>query len=150
MTKNREAFGKRENEMKRLKKQKGKAEKKEARKASGDKADFNDMIAYVDENGNLTSTPPDRSQRVEIDPTTIRIGVQKREDIEPEDPNRVGVVTFFNESKGYGFIRDNESQESIFVHINGLLDKVQEKDKVTFETERTLRGLSATKVKLVR
>jgi cold shock CspA family protein len=151
MAKNKEAFNKKENEKKRLKKKKDKVEKKEARRASGDKgADFADMIAYVDENGNITSTPPDPSQRIQIDPSTIRIGVQKREETEEADPTRVGVVTFFNDSKGYGFIQDNESRESIFVHCNAFIDKIQEKDKVTFEIERTQRGLSATKVKLFK
>jgi cold shock CspA family protein len=151
MAKNKEAFNKRENEIKRLKKKKEKVEKKEARKASGDKgADFNDMIAYVDENGNLSSTPPDPSRRIKVDASTIQLGVQKREETESVDPTRTGIVTFFNDSKGYGFIQDQQSKESIFVHINGLIDKVQEREKVTFEVERTPRGLSAIKVKLFR
>jgi cold shock CspA family protein len=151
MAKNKEAFIKRENEIKRLKKKKEKVEKKEARKARGDKsADFDDMIAYVDENGNLSSTPPDPSQRKKVDPSTIQIGVQKREDNESADPTRTGVVTFFNDSKGYGFIQDQDSRESIFVHCNAFIDNVQERDKVLFEIEKTQRGLSAIKVRLFK
>jgi cold shock CspA family protein len=150
MAKSKEAFSKRENEIKRLKKKKEKLQKKEARKANGDKADFDDMIAYVDENGNLTSTPPDPSQRKKIDASTIQIGVQKREDTESEDPVRIGIITFFNASKGYGFIQDQESRESIFVHCNSFVDNVQERDKVFFEIEKTPRGLSAVKVKMFK
>jgi cold shock CspA family protein len=57
------------------------------------------------------------------------------------------VISFFNESKGYGFIKDLQSQESIFVHINSLEEAVKENDKVTFETEQGPKGLSAIKVK---
>ena len=60
-----------------------------------------------------------------------------------------GTVKFFNESKGYGFIKDHESQESIFVHVNGLEDPVKENDKVTFETEMGQKGINAIKVKLI-
>ena len=58
-----------------------------------------------------------------------------------------GIVKFFNESKGYGFIKDLETQESIFVHINGLKDSVKENDRVTFETINTPKGLNAVNVK---
>lgn len=71
----------------------------------------------------------------------------KQEDVAPQDVIRQGVVTFFNTSKGYGFIRDLQSQESIFVHINGLVDSIGEHDKVTFETNMTPKGLNAISVK---
>jgi cold shock CspA family protein len=77
----------------------------------------------------------------------IQIGVPKQEDMVQPDIIRNGVLTFFNESKGYGFIKDLQSQESIFVHINGLMEAVSENDKVTFETERGQKGLNAIKVK---
>lgn len=62
---------------------------------------------------------------------------------------RTGLVKFFNESKGYGFIKDLDTQESIFVHINGLVDAVKENDKVTFETEQGQKGPNAVSVKKV-
>ncbi|MBW4891572.1 cold shock domain-containing protein [Mucilaginibacter sp. HMF5004] len=67
----------------------------------------------------------------------------------PEDPNRKGTVTFFNESKGFGFIQDSVSQESIFVHIKALEEPIGEGDKVSFETEPGLKGPSAIKVKKI-
>ncbi|MEI7471182.1 MAG: cold shock domain-containing protein [Chitinophagaceae bacterium] len=61
---------------------------------------------------------------------------------------RKGTVTFFNESKGYGFIKDQQTQESIFVHINGLKDKITENSKVTFEVEMGHKGPNAVNVKI--
>ncbi|MCF8378240.1 MAG: cold shock domain-containing protein [Bacteroidales bacterium] len=59
-----------------------------------------------------------------------------------------GTVKFFNESKGYGFIIDNETKKEYFVHISGLIDKVQENDEVTFELKEGKKGLNAVEVKL--
>ena len=104
-------------------------------------------MAYVDENGNITSTPPDPRKKRIIDQDDIQIGVSRQEAIEAQDVVRQGIVTFFNASKGYGFIRDLQTQESIFVHMNGLVDAVGEQDKVTFEVTRTPKGLNAVDVK---
>jgi CspA family cold shock protein len=60
---------------------------------------------------------------------------------------KTGVVKFFNGSKGYGFIKVDESGEEIFVHATGLLDQVREDDKVSFEIEEGKKGLNATNVK---
>ncbi len=57
-----------------------------------------------------------------------------------------GVVKFFNETKGFGFIVDNATGEEIFVHISGLIDKVREGDNVKFDTERGRKGMNATNV----
>jgi len=59
-----------------------------------------------------------------------------------------GIVKFFNESKGYGFIIDNESKKEYFVHISGLVDKVKENDEVTFELKEGKKGMNAVEVKL--
>jgi cold shock CspA family protein len=67
----------------------------------------------------------------------------------PVDTVRKGTVTFFNDSKGYGFIKDSETQESVFVHVNGLANPIKENDKVTFEVEMGMKGPTAVKVKLV-
>lgn len=58
-----------------------------------------------------------------------------------------GTIKFFNESKGFGFISQENSNEDIFVHTTGLLDNVRENDKVTFEIERGKKGLMAVNVK---
>ncbi|MDB5112449.1 MAG: cspA [Mucilaginibacter sp.] len=142
-----ETFSKKEKEKKRLKKQQDKKEKSEDRKANSDKGkSLDEMMAYIDENGNITSTPPDPTKRKVILSENIQIGVPKQENIVP-DIIRNGTVTFFNEAKGYGFIKDLQTQESIFVHINGLTEAISENDKVTFETEQGQKGLNAIKVK---
>jgi len=142
-------FGKKENEKKRLQKRNSKAEKKEERQANAKKGQsLDDMLAYVDENGNISATPPDPTKKKEIDPETIRIVTLKQEDMEQEDPIHKGTVTFFNESKGYGFIKDSQTQESVFVHVNKLVNPIKENNKVTFEIEMGPKGPSAFNVKL--
>ncbi len=145
-----ETFNKKENEKKKQKKQKDKELKKEERKAAGGKKKFEDMIAYVDEFGNITDTPPDPTQKkTKINAEDIEIGVPKQEPKEPEEKEREGVISFFNDSKGYGFIKDKNGN-SVFVHVNGLVDKVSENDKVIFEVEMGHKGLNAVNVRLIK
>lgn len=59
-----------------------------------------------------------------------------------------GKVKFFNESKGYGFIKVDDSNQELFVHVSGLIDEVKEDDEVTFEITEGRRGLNAIDVKL--
>lgn len=151
MARAQETFNKKENEKKRLKKKTEKEEKKKERQANAEKGQsLEDMLAYVDENGNITSTPPDPTKkRKEINLEDIQIGVPKQEDREPEDTLRTGVVSFFNDSKGYGFIKDQQTQESIFVHVNALGGlTLKEGNKVTFEVEPGMKGPTAVRVKL--
>jgi cold shock protein len=58
-----------------------------------------------------------------------------------------GKVKFFNERKGFGFIIDDESQQEIFVHVSGLVDKVRENDQVSFDITEDKRGKKAINVK---
>ena len=60
-----------------------------------------------------------------------------------------GTVKFFNESKGFGFIIDDQTKQEIFVHISGLKDKVRENDKVSFNIVEGKKGLNAADVKKV-
>ncbi|UAY53733.1 cold shock domain-containing protein [Ferruginibacter albus] len=62
---------------------------------------------------------------------------------------RTGVITFFNQAKGFGFIKDQQTQQSIFVHASALQNMVQENDKVSFEVEKGPKGLSAVQVKKI-
>ncbi len=151
MGRSQETFGKKEREKKRQKKQEDKRQKKEERKSDSDKGkSWEDMIAYVDEFGRITNTPPDPSKKISIDVEDIQIGIPKEEDREPEEVERKGTVTFFNESKGYGFIQDHKSQSSVFVHINQLSGPVREGDKVSFEVERGQKGPTAVRVKIAQ
>jgi len=105
-------------------------------------------LAYVDENGNLTDTPPDPTKKRKVIASSIEISVPRREE-EEIDPIRLGRIEFFNDSKGFGFIKEKDTQEKYFVHINGLLEDVKEGDNVVFELERGLKGLNAVRVKKV-
>lgn len=150
MGRSQETYNKKEKEKKRLKKKQDKLKKKEERKSGSEKGkSMDDMIAYVDEEGNLSSTPPDPAKKKKIKAEDIEIGVSRQKEIDPADLVRTGKVTFFNDSKGYGFIRDLETQESIFVHVNGLTEPVNEGDKVTFETEMGQKGPNAVRVKII-
>jgi CspA family cold shock protein len=60
-----------------------------------------------------------------------------------------GVVKFFNESKGFGFIKSDTSGEDIFVHVSGLIHEVRQNDRVQFEVEQGRKGLNAVNVKVV-
>lgn len=151
MAKSQETFNKKEAEKKKAQKKKEKEQKKEARRANAKEgATLDDMMAYVDENGNISSTPPDPLKKIFYKEEDIQIGVPKHVAGPPVDIIRKGIVTFFNDSKGYGFIKDQTTQESIFVHANGLTDQIKEGNKVTFQVEMGKKGLNAVDVKVVR
>ena len=146
MGKSQETFSKKEKEKKRLKQRQEKAEKMEDRKSNAKKGkSLDEMMAYIDENGNISSTPPDPRKKKVFKQEDMQIGVPKHEASE-EEAVRTGVVSFFNDAKGFGFIKDLKSQESIFVHINQMKEQIKETDKVTFEVEMGPKGLSAINV----
>jgi len=59
-----------------------------------------------------------------------------------------GTVKFFNETKGFGFIKDDDSDNEYFVHVTGLIDKIKNDDQVTFDLKEGKKGLNAVNVKL--
>ena len=130
-SKSQQTFNKSEKEKKRLKKREEKRKKMEARKALAKETGKKGIeFAYVDFNGNLTDTPPDPSQKVEIELEDINISVPKITDADREafDPVRKGTVSFFDTSKGFGFIIDAENKEKYFTHVSGLIDEISEND----------------------
>ena len=150
MGRSQETFNKKEVRNKKEKKRKEKEKKRLARKENEKSGNLDDMIAYVDENGMLTSEPPDPTKKKKAKLEDIEISVPKRDSSMDPDPIRKGIVSFFNDSKGYGFIRDMETQESIFVHINNVIDEIKEGNVVNFEVEKGQKGLAATGVKLFK
>ena len=152
MGRSQDSYSKREKEKKRRKKKQEKLERREQRKVEKEergKVPFEEMLSYVDENGNLTSTPPDPSKKTEIKAEDIVLGVPPQ-DHTAQEVIRKGQVKFFNDEKGYGFIIDLETEDSIFVHINNLDEPLQENDRVTFEVEMGPKGPNAVQVKLVK
>ncbi|MBN1197852.1 MAG: cold shock domain-containing protein [Bacteroidales bacterium] len=150
MGRSQETFNKKEVRNKKEKKRKEKEKKRLARKENEKTGNLDDMIAYVDENGMITDTPPDPSKKRDIKLEDIEIGVPTRHDEEDDDPVRKGVVSFFNESKGFGFIKDSITKQGVFVHINNLLEEIKEGNIVTFEVEMGHKGPSAVRVKIFR
>jgi len=145
-----ETWNKKEREKKKRQDKKEKAEKKQERKENKNTSDPESMYAYLDENGNLSSKPPDPRKKIIINVEDIEIGVPKHEPVNPEDLIRTGIVTFFNNEKGYGFIKDIVTQESVFVHINSLSEPIKENNKVSYEVEMGPKGANAVNVKLVK
>lgn len=150
MAKSQQTFNKTEKEKKRLKKREDKQKKKNARKAESKDKGKGIEYAYVDHDGNLTDTPPDPSKKIKVDAESIEIGIPKRDDSAEEfDPVRKGKVSFFDFSKGFGFIIDSENNEKYFTHVSGLIDEIDENDKVSFELERGMKGMNAVRVKKI-
>jgi cold shock CspA family protein len=144
-----ETWNKKEREKKKRQIKKEKAERKQERKENKSSSDLESMYAYLDENGNLSSKPPDPRKKIVVNVEDIELGVPKHE-TNPEDLIRTGIVTFFNTEKGYGFIKDLITQESVFVHINALTEPIKENNKVSFEVEMGAKGSNAVNVKLVK
>ena len=106
-----QTFSKKENEKKKQARRLEKQNRKEERKLSGNTNSFEDMIAYVDENGRITSTPPETNhKKEEINHEEIVISTPRQESPEV----RKGRVEYFNVSKGYGFIKDLSGTKNIF------------------------------------
>jgi len=151
MGKSQETFKKKEKEKQKVKQRQDKAEKMLERKSANanKEKNFDDMLAYVDENGNLSSTPPDPKKKKIFNQEDMQIGIPKQEDRVEEDTHRTGVVTFFNDAKGFGFVKDSQTGESAFVHVNQLSGPLKENDKVSYEVENGFKGLNAINVKKV-
>jgi len=144
MAKPKGTFNKREKEKQRQKEKREKREKMEERKANQPKGkSLEDMMAYVDEDGNITSTPPDPGKKKVFNVEDIEIGVPKFQ--ESDDPIKEGRIDYFDSSKGFGFIIQNNGMK-IFFHINQASYPVSEGDIVTFTVVRGPRGLAAAGV----
>ena len=150
MGRSQETSNKKEVKSKQDKKRKEKEKKKLLKKEIGKRGNFEDMIAYVDEYGRITSTPPDPSKKLVFEASDIEISVTKNKPTPKADFIRKGVVTFFNDSKGFGFIRDMESKQSVFVHINNVDGIIKENNIVSFEIGKGPKGPTALKVQLFK
>lgn len=130
-------------QQKRLEKQK----RKEERQSNGPSS-FDDMIAYVDEYGRLCDTPPEEAVE-EVNVEDIQISTPKKEEEDEADKLIEGKVDFFNPSKGFGFIRDNNGGKYFF-HISNAPEEIGEGDHVTFEAEQDARGMDAVNITIVK
>ena len=139
------SFNKREIEKNKQQKRKEKQQKREERKNNPTDS-FDDMIAYIDENGVITNTPPDLANKGKVDIENIAISTPKTEDV--EDPILKGRVEYFNPDKGYGFIKHTGSVDKYFFHVSNAPSTIVEGNMVTFELERGQKGLNAVRIVL--
>ena len=144
-----QSFGKRENEKKKQAKRLEKQKRKEERQTGGTSS-MDDMIAWVDEYGNLTDVPPEERERKKADVKLedIAVSTPKKEDVE-EEPLK-GRVEHFNQAKGYGFIKDLGSTEKYFFHVSSAPSDIAEGMLVTFELERGTRGMNAVRIAVAK
>lgn len=141
------SFNKREVEKKKQEKRKEKQMKKEERK-NNPTSSFDDMIAYVDANGMITDTPPEEvAEKVDIE--DIEISVPKKDDSEVITDFE-GRVEFFDESKGFGFIKDKNTVNKYFFHKSNAELDIKENNLVTFKLEKGPKGMNAVEVKIIR
>lgn len=149
MARSQESMNKKAVRQRKEKKRKDK-EKRRLESKDQESSSFDDMIAYVDEFGNITDTPPDPSQKEEVDLESIEVSVAKSDPNDKTDILRKGVVSFFNDAKGFGFIRDLDTDQRIFVHTSNLLEEIKENNMVQFEIAKGLKGPTAMQVSVIR
>lgn len=151
MAKSQQTFNKREREKKRIKKREDKSDKREQRKREKEltgKLTFDDQLSYVDEYGNLSSTPIDPATKIKVKAKDIILGAMPREESQSLRI-REGRIKFFDSEKGYGFVIDTVSQESIFVHLSNCAQEPKENDLVRFEIEKGPKGPTAVNVQKI-
>lgn len=149
MGKSKETQGKKEIRTKQAKKRKDKEQRRQERKELG-KQSFENMLAWVDENGVVCSSPPDLSNKAVIEAQNIEVGIPKSE---PKDnkygKTRKGTVKNFDSSKGYGFIIDSQNRNSVFVHASDCKQSIKAGDNVEFTVEKGLQGSKAAHVRII-
>ena len=141
------SFNKRELEKKKEQKRKDKLKRKEERKSNAGGKSFDDMIAYVDEFGVISDTPPESDKKTEVDLEDIAVSTPRKEDVE-EEP-LTGRVDYFNTDKGFGFIKTPSGMEKFFFHINNAPPEIAEGNTVTFELERGEKGMNAVRIVII-
>lgn len=144
MAKSQQTFNKLEREKNKAKKREEKRKKMQARKEARERGELKqDEFVYVDHLGNFTETPPDPAEKEEIKLDSINLGAAKNQDF---DEKIQGKVTFYDNEKGFGFIKNIASDDSYFFHFSECKDTLTQGDKVEFDTVRGEKGLNAVKI----
>jgi len=138
------SFNKKELEKKRAQKRNEKLKRKEERKASSGSGSLEDMIAYVDENGVVTTELTEPGKKPEVSVEDIVVSTPKRED--QEEVVLIGRVEHFKKDKGFGFIKDLNSTEKYFFHITDAFPHIEEGAKVSYKLAKGNRGLNAVNI----
>lgn len=148
-----ETFSKKERNKKKLQKRREKEQRREEKRIEGPNSSQNleDMFAYVDENGNLSNTPPDQTKVKKVELEDIMVSTPKDEPTDP-DALPIGRISYFDASKGYGFITNEKNQERIFVHVSQLADpsvSLATGDQVEYMATKGPRGPQAELVRKI-
>lgn len=142
------SFHKKEIEKNKQQKKKEKLQRREERRQQG-VSSFEDMIAYVDVNGVIVDERPVPTKAQEIELENIEVSVPRKE-VEEEVGDPTGRVDFFDESRGFGFIKEQHSVNKYFFHKSNAEPGIQEDHMVTFRLERGLKGMNAVDVKIIQ
>jgi cold shock CspA family protein len=149
MGRSQESFNKKNVRLKKEKRRQEKEKKRLARKETKSGGSLDDMIAYVDEKGRITSTPPDPGEKEKIKLEDIDTSIPKKDSDPGFTSAREGILTSFNESKGFGFIKDSETGDHVFVHFSEMSEEISEGTNVSFEIGKGPKGTHAKMVKKI-
>lgn len=144
-----DTYSKKAIQQKKAKKKQDKLERRAERKTSNDKGkSLEEMIVYLDEYGNITDVPPELQQKRK---KANNLDKQPGAD-EPDITGKkyTGMISLFFTEKGYGFISEDGTRETVFVHANKLSEPVNERDRVAYEKEKTPKGYAAINVKKIK
>jgi len=144
LAKSQQTFNKLEREKNKAKKREEKRKKMAARREAKARGEYKqDEFVYVDFNGNFTDTPPDPEEKEQISLESIVISPTKKDDV---DPRVNGKVTFYDDEKGFGFIKNPLNHDSYFFHFSECPDTLTIGDNVEFELIRGEKGMNAVKI----
>ena len=141
-----ESFGKKDVRSKQLQKRKDKEKRREEKKERGKSKSFDDMLAWVDENGRICSEPTSSEKKPEVKAENIEVSIPKGGIIKKEAVIK-GKIINYDVTKGFGFINSMQLNDSVFFHINECSWDVKTGDKVEFEKEKGQKGLKAFNIK---
>ncbi len=144
-----ETFSKRERRKKKIERRREKELRRDERRNTVvKKKSLEEMMAFVDENGNLSDTPPDPNRAYKASVEDIMIDIPKTVATD-SDGLLDGVVSYFDPAKGYGFVIDDQTKERLFIHVTGLAQpntELNTGDKVVYTAVRSPRGMQAVSV----
>lgn len=148
MARSQETFNKKNVRNKKEKKRKEK-EKRKLEKREEDTKDFDDMIAYVNEFGEISSTPFEDQKNAPKDVNKDKFEGKEDLVVEADDTN-TGIIDYYNDDKGFGFIIEKGTKRKLFVHINDSKSKLKEGNKVKFTPLKEKKGWVAKEVEIVK
>lgn len=138
-----DSYSKKENNKKKVKKQQDKQLRRDDRKANNNKGkSLEDMLVYVDKNGNLTSTPPHLQQTEPANEKNSKSHDNSNAELS------TGLITFIQE-KGFGFIAEDNTRDNVFFNFDPQNTKFKRNLRVQFQKEFSPKGYRAIQVVII-